>query len=71
MDASHAVRTSCTGYARGAVMPKKARRGGKYTVRVNRGGSQEYKRVPFCGWIVYLPLAVGGSLAMYEAVKFL
>lgn len=33
-------------------MPKKARRGGKYTTRVNRDGSQQYGRRPICGVIV-------------------
>lgn len=50
-------------------MPKKARRGGRMTTRVNKDGSQETKRVPFCGWVVYLPIVVGSSLAISEAVK--
>lgn len=45
-------------------MPKKARRGGRYTVRVNRDGSQQYARRPLCGVIVIygpgLLLTLGG-----------
>jgi hypothetical protein len=50
-------------------MPKKTRRGGRYTTGVRRDGSQTYGRRPICGVIViYGPglLLAAGALAHWK-----
>ncbi len=50
-------------------MPKQTRRGGRYTTRVNRDGSQQYARRPICGVIVIYGPAAAGLLVLVEATR--
>lgn len=57
-------------------MPKKAGRGQKYTTGIKKTpsggyGGQTTGRVPFCGWIVYLPIAISAAAGIAKATQHL